>query len=207
MAMRAMSGGDSDVAMVKETDVSDGFFARFVRAGLRGWYEAVGWRIEGIDALPAKAVIIAVPHTSNWDFPFTLAIAAHYRLKMNFMAKDSLFRWPIGGLMRWLGGIAVDRSKRTDAVGAMVSEFARRDEMHLVIAVEGTRDAVDKWKSGFYHIAVGAGVPIALGYVDYPNKRGGFGELFYPTGNYEADMEQMRFFYRDKVGKHPNRSR
>lgn len=178
-----------------------------MRAGLRGWYEAVGWRIEGIDVLPAKAVLIAVPHTSNWDFPFALAIGAHYRLRINFMAKDSLFCWPIGGLMRWLGGIPVDRSKRSDAVSLMIAEFARRDEMHLVIAVEGTRDAVDKWKSGFYHIAVGAQVPIALAYVDYPNKRGGIGALFQPTGDYVADVNEMRLFYRDKTGKHPHRSR
>ncbi len=185
---------------------ADGFFARLVRAGFIGWFHMAGWKIVGDVTLPKKMVLIAAPHTSNWDFPLALAVGAHYRLKINFVAKNSLFRWPFGGLMRWLGGIAVDRSKRADAVASMVAAFATREEMHLVIAPEGTRDAVDKWKSGFYHIAVGAGVPLAFAYVDYPNKRGGIGEVFHPTGNYETDMAHIHSFYRDKTGRHAHRT-
>ncbi len=200
--------GEANVAADATREVSGSWMARLVRAGLRRWYEGVGWRIEGVplESLPRKMVMVAVPHTSNWDFPLALAIGAHYRLRINFVGKDSLFRWPMGGLMRWLGGIPVDRSKRSDAVSAMIEAFAVRADMHLVIAPEGTRDAVEKWKSGFYHIAVGAGVPIALAYVDYPNKRGGIGELYQPTGNIETDMAHMRSFYRDKAGRHTSRT-
>jgi 1-acyl-sn-glycerol-3-phosphate acyltransferase len=186
---------------------ADGFLSRIVRAGFAGWFNAAGWTIVGDVALPKKMVLIAAPHTSNWDFPLALAVGAHYRLKINFVAKNSLFRWPFGGLMRWLGGVSVDRSQRNDAVATMIAAFHARDEIHLVIAPAGTRDAQIKWKSGFYHIAMGAGVPLAFAYVDYARKQAGIGEIFQPTGDYDADLAHMLKFYSDKSGRFDPRVR
>jgi 1-acyl-sn-glycerol-3-phosphate acyltransferase len=191
------------------TDITsaDGFFSRIVRAGFAGWFNTAGWKIVGDVILPKKMVLVAAPHTSNWDFPLALAVGAHYRLKINFVAKNTLFRWPFGGLMRWLGGVSVDRSKRSDAVATMIAAFAARDEIHLVIAPAGTRDDTIKWKSGFYHIAVGAGVPLAFAYVDYARKQAGIGEVFQPTGDYEADMAHILNFYSDKSGRQAARAK
>jgi 1-acyl-sn-glycerol-3-phosphate acyltransferase len=186
--------------------VADGPVARLVRAAFRGWFDGIGWKIVGDIDLPRKVVLVAAPHTSNWDFPFALAVGAHYRLKINFVGKSSLFRWPFGGIMRWLGGIPVDRSQRSDAVATLAAAFASRDVMHLVIAPEGTRDAVTSWKSGFYHIAVAAGVPLAFAYVDYARRQAGIAEIFYPTGNYDRDILHIRGFYRGITPKHPQRS-
>jgi 1-acyl-sn-glycerol-3-phosphate acyltransferase len=192
---------------VHSSEVSDSWIAKLVRKGFIGWYHTIGWRFDGDVVLPKKVLIVAAPHTSNWDFPFALAVGAYYRLKVNFIGKDSMFRWPFGGLIRWLGGIPVDRSQRKDAVGAMVAAFAARTEMHLIIAPEGTRSAVDQWKSGFYHIAVGAGVPIAFAYLDYPTKRGGIAELFYPTGNYDTDIQHIRGFYKNIIPRYPHKTK
>jgi 1-acyl-sn-glycerol-3-phosphate acyltransferase len=154
---------------------ADGFFSRMVRKGFAAWFNAAGWKIVGDVTLPKKMVLIAAPHSSNWDFPLALAVGAHYRLKINFVAND--------------------------AVATMVAAFDARDEIHLVIAPAGTRDAQIKWKSGFYHIAMGAGVPFAFAYVDYARKQAGIGEVFQPTGDYDADMAHIMTFYADKSGR------
>jgi 1-acyl-sn-glycerol-3-phosphate acyltransferase len=111
------------------------------------------------------------------------------------MGKDAIFKWPFGGLMRWLGGISVDRSKTTNAVAAMVDAFATRDQLYLVIPPEGTRKHVTQWKSGFYHIAVGAKVPIVLVYINYVKREVGIAEVFYPTGNYDTDIQHIMAVY------------
>jgi len=166
---------------------------------------AAGWRTEGmtaeqISAVP-KYVLIAAPHTSNWDFPFTLMVCFVLRLKVYWMAKSSLFAWPIGWLSRWLGGIAVERSASSNTVQNTIAAFAERSRLAVLVAPEGTRGKVTHWKSGFYHIAVGAGVPIALAYLDFKRKRGGIGRMFYPTGDMVADMAEIQHFYSGVTGK------
>jgi len=161
-----------------------------------------GWRKEGRLPDSPKYVIIAAPHTSNWDLFYALVIASAFRIKINWMGKKSIFRFPFRGICRWLGGIPVDRSKSNNAVEQSVRLFKERDQLGLMVSPEGTRQKVHYWKTGFYHIAHGAGVPIALGFLDYRRKVGGFGPTFLPTGNIEADMVEIKAFYTDVTGKY-----
>lgn len=155
-----------------------------------------GWRAEGQfpDGLH-KAVVIAAPHTTNWDMPFSLMIAFKLRLPVYWLGKQSIFKFPFGGLMRWMGGVPVERSRSNNLVDGLVQRFAEQDKLLIMMAPEGTRAQVEAWKSGFYHIAQGAAVPIVLAYIDYPNKRGGIGPTFIPTGNYEHDLLEIQQFY------------
>ena len=120
------------------------------------------------------------------------------------MAKHTLFRWPLGFFMSRLGGIPVRRHQSENLVQQMTDAFARTDSLVLTVPAEGTRRYVPYWKSGFYHIARSAQVPIVLGYVDYARKRGGFGPALLPTGDLRADMNEIRSFYADKTGRHPD---
>ncbi len=165
----------------------------------------IGWRREG--SLPdiPKYVIIVAPHTSNWDFPIGLAFAFALKIRGYWLGKDGLFRWPFHGFFRWLGGIPIDRSRSSDVVAQMVQVFKERARLTMVVAPEGTRKKVTYWKSGFYHIARGADVPIVLAFLDYLRKAGGIGPVFSPTGDIEADMEYIRAFYATMTGKHPEK--
>ena len=162
-----------------------------------------GWKPEGERPAAAKYVVIAAPHTTNWDFPFTLAICAVMGIKIRWMGKQQLFKFPFGGIMRRLGGIPVNRDRHTNVVQAMAQDFKNYQELALTVPAEGTRGRVEYWKSGFYHIAREANVPIALGYLDYKRKVGGFGGPILPTGDMKADMDVIRAFYADKTGKFP----
>jgi 1-acyl-sn-glycerol-3-phosphate acyltransferase len=170
----------------------------------RGFLRATDWKREG--APPSdipKFVLIAAPHTSNWDLVYLLALAEVYELRISFMMKHSVFRGPFGPLFRSLGGIPIRRHLRENLVKQMVEAFASRDRLVLVVPAEGTRDRVERWKSGFYHIAREARVPIVLGYLDYARRRGGFGPALVPTGRVAEDMDLIRDFYADKSGRHP----
>ena len=162
-----------------------------------------GWRVEGhLPAEAEKSVLIAAPHTSNWDLPFTLMVAFALRLNVYWMGKASIFRPPFRGLMIWLGGVPVDRSQTNDLVA--VSAKAIREtqgRVQLVVPPEGTRSKARYWKTGFYHIAQGARVPIVLAYLDYQRKVGGLGPVFYPTGDIDLDMVKIKAFYADIKGK------
>lgn len=160
-----------------------------------------GWRIEGCLPDIPKIVLIAAPHTSNWDFPFTLFIAFATKAKLYWMGKDALFRRPFGGLFRWLGGIPIDRSRSNNVVEQMIRQFNSSDKLIVTIPPSGTRKRVMKWKTGFYYIARGANVPIVLGFLDYRRKVGGFGPVFMPTGYVEADMKEIRSYYSGIHGK------
>ena len=160
-----------------------------------------GWKIEGEFPKIPKFVMIAVPHTSNWDFPITLGVCFALRAKIYWMGKASLFAGPLGPIMRWLGGIAVDRSKSNNLVQQMVDVFNDSEQLCVTIPPEGTRSKVKQWKTGFYHIAQGAQVPIMLAYMDYQRKVAGFGPLFYPTGDVEKDIAEIQAFYKDVKGK------
>jgi 1-acyl-sn-glycerol-3-phosphate acyltransferase len=162
-----------------------------------------GWKVEARLPKARKFVLVGAPHTSNWDFIMMLLVMNALGLQINWVGKDSLFNGSFGGLMRRLGGIPVDRSARSGFVDQMVAEFDRRAAMILVIAPEGTRGKSEYWKTGFYYIAQGANVPIALGYVDYALKIGGIGPSLQPSGDIQADMLPIARFYAGVTGKHP----
>jgi 1-acyl-sn-glycerol-3-phosphate acyltransferase len=168
-----------------------------LRAGSLAFLKLAGWRIEG--ALPAnveKCVLIAAPHTSNWDLPYTLMTAFVLRLHPYWMGKSSIFRPPFGPVMRWLGGISVNREQSSNLVAASVAALKAADgPVQLIVPPEGTRRKTRHWKTGFYYIAVGAEVPILLAYMDYANKRAGLGPAFQPSGDVERDMEAIKAFY------------
>jgi 1-acyl-sn-glycerol-3-phosphate acyltransferase len=162
-----------------------------------------GWTVEG--ALPPearKSVFIAAPHTSNWDLPYTLMVAFALRLNIYWMGKASIFRFPFGPLMRWLGGIAVDRSKANNLVSASAQAIVESDgPVQLVVPPEGTRGKTRHWKTGFYFIAQEARVPIVLAYMDYHRKVSGIGPIFQPTGDVEADLAAIKQFYAPIKGR------
>lgn len=152
-----------------------------------------------------KAVVVAAPHTSNWDFPFTLAVAWALGIELRWVGKHTLFVPPFGQIMRALGGVPVDRRARNNAVPAVVELLRQHHELMLVIAPEGTRSRAKRWRTGFYHMALGAEVPLVLGFLDYARKRGGLGEVFVPSGDLEKDMERIAAFYAGIMGKRPER--
>jgi 1-acyl-sn-glycerol-3-phosphate acyltransferase len=166
-------------------------------------FKCAGWKVEGEKPEAAKYVAIAAPHTSNWDFLYTLCLAFIYRINPRIMMKDAWFFWPLGPVLRWLGAMPVDRSKSKNVVGQSIDAFNRSDRMVLVVPPSGTRRKVTHWKSGFYHIANGAQVPIALGFLDYRRKRGGFGPTLVPTGDIHGDMGIIQRFYEPVTGKYP----
>jgi 1-acyl-sn-glycerol-3-phosphate acyltransferase len=150
-------------------------------------------------------VLIAAPHTSNWDLAYLLALGEAFELRVSWLGKHTLFRPPLGAVMRSVGGIPVVRHKKGQLVTEAAKLFAERKELALVVPAEGTRSRSEYWKSGFYHIARSAGVPIVCGYLDYARKRGGFGLAVLPTGDVRADMDRIRAFYADKVGRFPEK--
>jgi len=164
---------------------------------------ATGWKTEGERPRDRRFVLIAAPHTSNWDLVYLLALSELFDVSISWMGKDAIFRPPFGWLMRRLGGIPVVRHQRGNLVAQATQRFATSPDLALVVPAEGTRGAVDYWKSGFYHIARGADVPIVLGYLDYARRRGGFGPSLRATENVRKDMDQIRAFYSDKRAKFP----
>ncbi len=174
-----------------------------LRALSLAFLRATGWKLDGqLPADQAKCVLIAAPHTSNWDLPYTLMVAFALRLNIYWMGKQQLFRGPWGPVMRWLGGIAVDRSQSTNLVSASATAIRAADgAMCLVVPPEGTRSKTRQWKTGFYWIAHEAGVPIVMAYMDYPRKLSGLGPVFQPTGNVDADMAAIKAWYAPFKGK------
>lgn len=162
-----------------------------------------GWRPEGSRPAARRYVLMSAPHTSNWDLLYLLVIAIELDVRVSFMAKSQLFRWPMGYLMRRVGGIPVYRDRRGNMVEQMAELLQTESDLALAVPAEGTRAYVPHWKSGFYHIALQAGVPVAFGYLDYARKRGGFGPEMIPTGNISEDMDVIRDFYSDIQGKYP----
>ena len=165
--------------------------------------KVTGWQVEG--TLPAntpKCVMIAAPHTSNWDLPNTLMVAFALRLNIYWMGKESIFKPPFRHLMMWLGGIPVNRDRTNNLVAASAQAIVDADApLQLVVPPEGTRQKTRYWKTGFYYIALSAKVPIVMAYMDYQHKISGLGPLFHPTGNIEADMATIKAFYAPFRGK------
>ena len=172
-------------------------FAALCRCVLR----LMGWRLVGEFPDVAKLVLIAAPHSSNWDAIIGLLFKVGVRLQVRFIGKREAFVWPLGPVLRALGGIPIDRAAAHGVVEAIQHEFVTHDRFWFALAPEGTRRKVQKWKSGFWHIARAAGVPILPVYFHYPEKIIGIGPLFLPTDNLGADMARIREFYRPWQGK------
>lgn len=170
------------------------------------WFECSDWTISGSLPPDRKFVIMGASHTSNWDFLVFLGAVHALGRQVHFIGKHSLFKWPLGGFMRALGGVPVDRSARQDLVSQVVAQFDAHDDFILVIAPEGTRSATQQWRTGFYQIARKAGVPIVCAGPDYPSKRGVFGPVINPTGDYAADMKPAFAFFRTLSPRHPERA-
>jgi 1-acyl-sn-glycerol-3-phosphate acyltransferase len=167
----------------------------------RAWMALAGWTVEGSVPGP-KGVIIGAPHTSNWDGVFLLAAGWIFRVKLSWVGKHTLFRFPFGGLLRALGGIPIDRGAPQGLVGQLTERFAATERLFVTIPPEGTRRFVPYWKSGFYWVAREANVPIVLGFLDYGRKVAGLGPTLHPTGDVRADMDRIRAFYEGIEGYH-----
>jgi 1-acyl-sn-glycerol-3-phosphate acyltransferase len=166
----------------------------------------IGWKVDPVIPDCKKYILIAVPHTSNWDLPLMLIISMVIGVKLHWVSKDTLFKGVFGSYLRWLGGIPVNRRLRTNFSEQVIEVFNKAKELIIVIAPEGTRSRAEHWKTGFYHIACGAKIPISFGFLDYGKKIGGIGPLFYPNGNIEQDFEVIRKFYKNMIGKIPENS-
>jgi len=164
--------------------------------------KGMGWKTEGKRPDVPKYVLIAAPHTSNWDFFLMILVALSLNLNTYVMAKKGLIDWPGGFFFRWLGAIPIDRSQSANTVEQAIQFFQESESLAIIVAPSGTRRKVRRWKTGFYHIANGAGIPIGTGFLDYGRKTGGVGPLFQPTGDIETDMIAIRAFYADIEGKY-----
>lgn len=171
-----------------------------------GLLALIGWRVEVTWPDAPKVVVIVYPHTSNWDFFLGYLARRAAGLPAAWVGKHTIFRWPVDGLLRRMGGIPVDRKHAAGLIPALLKEFARRDTFCLAIAPEGTRSRRDHIKSGFYRIALAAGVPVGLGYIDFATRTVGIGEWIELTGDEEADLERLRKAYASRVGHHPEQA-
>ena len=151
-------------------------------------------------------MFIFAPHTSNWDFPIMLLVIAAFGHRVHYLAKHTLFRFPFAWFFRATGGIPVERGERHDLVAIMTKAFTERSELWLAVAPEGTRAWTDHWKSGFYHIAIAAKVPLLPAFLDARRKECGIGEPIPLSGDAERDLVALRAFYADKHGIHPERT-
>ena len=162
-----------------------------------------GWRVDPYVPVTSRYVLIAAPHTSNWDLFYLLAMSWVLGLKISWMGKHTLFREPMGWVMRRFGGIPIRRHRSENLVEQMARVFDESQSLVLTVPAEGTRSYVPHWKSGFYHIARRADVPIVPAYLDYAKKRGGLGPEIILTDNIREDMDEIRAFYADAKGKYP----
>jgi len=162
------------------------------------------WRFAGDVPDLGKCVMVGAPHTSNWDAYYGLAVILALGLRWHWMAKAAVFKSPFRRLLIWLGGIPVDRSAQHGVVGQIVAEFKKRDKFVLVITPEGTRRRVERWKTGFYYIALQAQVPIVPAFLDYSRRNMGFGPVIHPSGDLPRDMRKLETFFRDMKGKRPD---
>ena len=178
--------------------------SRLVRRLVIALYRRRGYYLADRFDAPQRCIIIGVPHTTNWDFVFFLGAVSEMGIKPSFMGKHTLFKWPMTRFMYDMGGVPVDRSaKGRNYVDQVVDAFARADDLALVVAPEGTRRASRPWRSGFYHIAHKAGVPLVPAWVDDKTGRGGIGPAIMPSGDYAADLEKLLAYYQSVMPGHP----
>ncbi|MEY2863862.1 MAG: hypothetical protein RLY58_1569 [Pseudomonadota bacterium] len=174
--------------------------------------QSLGWTFD--NHLPAEVqqcVMIAAPHTSNWDSLYTKLAFIVMNIPVKITIKDSYLKPPFGPFVRAMGGIGINRNprqtgeQRPSMVQAMADLFKTHPRLVMLVTPEGTRSLQPKWKTGFYHVAVQAGVPIALAYLDYAKKEAGVGKIIYPSGDIAKDMQEIMAFYATIQGKHPER--
>lgn len=177
--------------------------SQFVRWLLIAIYQLRGWHVEGRAPPIPKFIVIGAPHTSNWDFAVFLGAIDELGVQPSYIGKHSLFHWPMRRFFMDMGGIPIDRTKRHNYVIEVASEIAKRDRIALVIAPEGSRHPEGNWRSGFYHIAMRAGVPIVPAWIDRKRRRAGLGEPIHPSGDYEADLARIAAFYRANIPDDP----
>lgn len=171
-------------------------------------FKTTGWKTQGgLSSGIKKAVMVAAPHTSNWDFIFARAALFIMRIPVRFTIKKEWLHFPLSLILNPLGALPIDRSpkekKKKSMVQVMVDLFKSRDRLIVLVTPEGTRKRVDTWKTGFYYVAHNAQVPIILAYLDYAKKEAGIGPVFQPTGNIEEDIEAIKSFYRKVTPKFP----
>ena len=184
----------ADIVGVSWGVMTDPKPSRFARRSL----QLAGWEFEGEPPPEKKYLFLATPHTSNWDGLLLVMLTASVGLELEWMIKDSWVKSPLGPVLRRLGAVPIDRSRSTNVVEQMIERFRQRDRFVLAIPPEGTRSRAEYWKSGFYHIACGAKVPVVPGYLDFARKRGGLGPAITMTGNPRVDMDAIRAFYEAK---------
>ena len=166
---------------------------------------SLGWTVHADFPDERKYVLIAAPHTSNWDFPLGIVAARAIKLDVHWLGKHTLFRWPYGWFFRAIGGTPVDRDRTLNLIQQIAGLFAHSGQLILALAPEGTRRKTDHWKTGFYHIARAANVPIVMAYLDYGKKQVGIGGAFYPGDDIDEVFVRIRQFYQDRRGKHPDK--
>lgn len=170
-----------------------------------GILKLIGWKIMGEFPEIPRYVLIGAPHTSNWDFPIAMLWMFASGVRFNWIGKESLFKGPLGSLFYRLGGIPVKRDRSHNFVEQIVTVFNRSERLIVAITPEGTRSKSPYWKSGFYYMAVGAGVPIVLGFIDFGRKEIGIGPMIEPCGDIKVDFADIREFYSQKSGLHPQK--
>ncbi len=163
----------------------------------------LGWELIGQRPTAKKYVMVGAPHTSNWDFLYFYLGALAFKIRISFMIKDSAFIGPLGPILRWMGGIPIDRSKHHNVVEQMVQAFADREELALLVPPSGTRQRTDYWKSGFYYIALGAKVPLVLAIMDFEKQEVGIQRVYEPIGDIKKDMAVIRSVYEPVAAKFP----
>ncbi len=167
-------------------------------------FKITGWKDVGeIPPDMKKAIFIIAPHTSNWDFFIGRFYCWIHRIPIKLLIKKEAFFWPTGGLLKKTGGVPVDRKDTRHIIPYVVNLFNSNDVFFFAITPEGTRKKTNKWKMGYYHIAIQAKVPILLSFIDYKEKRAGIGEIFYPTGDMDKDINKIETFYKGIHAKHP----
>ncbi len=184
---------------------ANGWGATLTRLVCASYLQLNGWKVRGDWPALDKAVLVAAPHTSNWDGVNMLATAGFYRVKLRWMGKKSLTQGPFGWLIKWLGCVPIDRSGANDVVRAMADAFAAAPRMILAIPPEGTRSPTREWKTGFYHIARAANVPLILSVLDYSTKTASLAAIVMPSGDYEADLRVIQSYYANATGKHADK--
>lgn len=155
----------------------------------------LGWRWEGEFPNLPRCVVIVGPHTSNWDFVVAILMMGALGIRVTWIGKHTIFRWPFGRLFRYLGGIPVDRSAPQGLVEQVTVQYSSNDRMIVAIAPEGTRSRTERWRTGFYHIAAGAQVPVVPVYLDFRRKRAGAGRAVMPTDDQDGDIQRLKDFY------------
>jgi 1-acyl-sn-glycerol-3-phosphate acyltransferase len=169
-------------------------------------FRLAGWRTFYAAPPGPKAVVIVYPHTSNWDFALGLLFKFKHRMPLKWAGKDTLFRWPFKRFFIALGGVPINRRERTGMVIQLLESFAQSERLCLCIAPEGTRAKSEYWKTGFYRLALSAGLPLGLAFIDYRGKRIGVDRWITLSGDEEADLALFRAYYADKTPRYPERA-